>query len=135
MHQIHPFTLFSSTRENPWDHRKLLLLPYQSTLLIWVPLSCLLLSNASSDLNLGSMIWTSVQCLHTIFLLLLLLWKWILHLFGMYKVQFHHCHQYVVFVLLKELLKSLIECFINVHHQSWNSCSMIYPDPNIYLQI
>ena len=29
----------------------------------------------------------------------------------------------------------IIECFITMHHRSWNSCSMLYPDPKIYLQI
>ena len=29
----------------------------------------------------------------------------------------------------------IIECFITMHHRSWNLCSMLYLEPKLYMEI
>ena len=29
----------------------------------------------------------------------------------------------------------ITECFITMHHRSWNSCSMLYLEPKLYMEI
>ena len=29
----------------------------------------------------------------------------------------------------------IIECFVTMHHRSWDSCSMLYLEPKLYMEI